>query len=496
MWKSTTTKIAGITLLAITALPLSAAEELAAAPAHVENLDRYVPDPDPRIRRRIDEWQDIKFGLLMHWGTYSQLGIVESWSICPEDEGWCIPTTVNDYVAYKKMYETLPTTFNPTKFDPARWARAAHEAGMTYVVFTTKHHDGFCMFDSKYTDYKITGPTSAFAKNPKADVTREIFNAFRAEGLWVGAYFSKPDWHNENFWWPHFPPKDRNPNYDVGRYPERWTKFVDFTHHQVMELVQNYGKIDLLWFDGGWVKKSEPVTGPTPVAPAGYALVKEPNLDIKMDELVTEVRAVQPDVIVVDRAVPGKNQNYLTPENQVPKTMLPYPWESCIILGGGWSYSLDAEFKSSRELIHLLVDIVAKGGNLLLNIGPSPSGTWYDAAYERLADIGAWMKVNHEAIYATRPVAPYFDGALRYTRGKDGAIYVIYLLAGNAKGLPAEIPLKGLVVSAGAKASLLGALSAAVTIERNGADAKLVVAPDALSTMPLPYAVVFKLSAP
>jgi len=186
-------QLGALALLVLVSPPLSAAEELAAAPAHVENLDRYVADPDPRIRQRIDEWQDIKFGLLMHWGTYSQLGIVESWSICPEDEGWCVPTTVNDYVGYKKMYESLPTTFNPTKFDPQRWAKAAHDAGMKYVVFTTKHHDGFCMFDSKYTDYKITGSTSAFAKNPRADVTREIFNAFRAEGLWVGAYFSKPD---------------------------------------------------------------------------------------------------------------------------------------------------------------------------------------------------------------------------------------------------------------------------------------------------------------
>src|SRR5688500_1904781 len=149
-----------ILLLVLATGSLRAADELAASPAHVENLDRYVADPDPRIRQRIDEWQDIKFGLLMHWGTYSQLGIVESWSICPEDEGWCVLPTVNDYVGYKRMYESLPTTFNPTKFDPVRWAKAAHDAGMKYVVFTTKHHDGFCMFYSKYTDYKITGPTS------------------------------------------------------------------------------------------------------------------------------------------------------------------------------------------------------------------------------------------------------------------------------------------------------------------------------------------------
>jgi alpha-L-fucosidase len=363
---------------------------------------------------------------------------------------------------------------------------------MKYVVFTTKHHDGFCMFDSKYTDYKITGTDCAFAKNPKADVTKEIFNAFRAEGLWVGAYFSKPDWHNENFWWPHFPPKDRNPNYDVERYPERWAKFVEFTHNQVMELVQNYGKIDLLWFDGGWVKKADPVSGAAPSAPAGYTLTKIPNLDIKMDELVAKVRGVQPDVIVVDRAVPGKNQNYLTPENQVPKSMLPYPWESCIILGGGWSYSLDAEFKSPRELVHLLADIVAKGGNLLLNIGPSPAGTWYDSAYERLAEIGAWLRINGDAIYNSRPVAPYVSGALRMTRGKNGALYAIYLLNDGDKALPAEIDLAGLAVPANARVTILGAPAAKVSVEHG----KLVLSADALHASPSRYATVFKITGP
>ncbi len=123
---------------------------------------KYYPDPNPRIQQRIDQWQDIKFGLLMHWGPYSQWGIVESWSICPEDEPWCVPDTIADYFAYKQRYENLGNTFNPTKFDPLKWAKAAKNAGMKYVVFTTKHHDGFCMFDTKYTDYKITGKDCPF----------------------------------------------------------------------------------------------------------------------------------------------------------------------------------------------------------------------------------------------------------------------------------------------------------------------------------------------
>ena len=447
----------------------------------------YTPDPNPRIQQRIGEWQDIKFGLLMHWGPYSQWGIVESWSICPEDEGWCVPDTVKDYFAYKKHYENLGKTFNPTKFDPAKWAKAAKEAGMKYVVFTTKHHDGFCLFDSKYTDYKITGPDCPFHTNPKADVTNEIFNAFRNEGLWVGAYFSKPDWHTPDYWWSHFPPLDRNVNYDPAKYPDRWNNFVKFTHNQVMELCTNYGKIDLFWFDGGWVQKNGPV-GEKPHA-EGFHVKKRFDQDIKMDELVTEIRSKQPDAIVVDRAVEGKNQNYLTPENTVPEKMLPYPWESCIILGGGWSFSYNAKMRPTREMIHMLSDIVAKGGNLLLNIGPGPDGTWYDSAYDRLKEIGDWLKINGQAIYGTRPIAPYLDGKLRFTKGKDGSVNVIYLLAENEK-LPSSITVQGFVPGKGARITVLGKKESSVKWKADGSGFNITVPESINKAMPSKYAVV------
>jgi alpha-L-fucosidase len=453
---------------------------------------KYYPDPNPRIQKRLEDWRDIKFGLLMHWGPYSQWGIVESWSICPEDEPWCVMDTVADYFAYKQRYENLGKTFNPTKFDPERWARAAKNAGMKYVVFTTKHHDGFCMFDTKYTDYKITGKDCPFSTNPRADVTREIFTAFRNEGLWIGAYFSKPDWHSPYYWWPHFPPKDRNPNYDPEKYPDRWNKFVEFTHNQVMELCSNYGKIDLLWFDGGQVQKNRE-TAEKPARIPGYHIRKYYNQDPRMDELVEKIRAKQPDAIVVDRAVEGKNQNYLTPENMVPDRMLPYPWESCMILGGGWSYSFHAKMMPTRKVIHMLTDIVAKGGNLLLNIGPGPDGTWYEEAYERLEEVGAWLKINGGAIYGTRTIAPYVSGKLRFTRSKEGAAYVVYLLD-EGESLPAQISVDGFVPAPGADVTLLGGGTEKLAWEAKG-NAFVIHTPGTKNgELPSPYAVAFRVS--
>ena len=165
--------------------------------------EKYVPETDSLVLKKMAQWQDLKFGLLMHWGPYSQWGVVESWSICPEDYGWCERkrgTNPKNYIEYVKEYEGLKNTFNPTKFDPVKWAEAAKNAGMRYMIFTTKHHDGFCMFDSKYTDYKVTDTACAFSSNTKANITKEIFNAFRNEDMWVGAYFSKPDWNNKNYW--------------------------------------------------------------------------------------------------------------------------------------------------------------------------------------------------------------------------------------------------------------------------------------------------------
>ncbi|NJD19054.1 MAG: alpha-L-fucosidase, partial [Gemmatimonadetes bacterium] len=286
------------------------------APAQ-EDPWAYVQETDPLVREKLERWQDLKLGLLMHWGPYSQWGIVESWSLCSEDEEWC-RRSMDDYGEYRKAYEGLQATFNPTGFDPERWARAAKDAGMRYVVFTTKHHDGFCMFDTRQTDYRITSPRTPFSADPRADVTRAIFDAFRAEGLWLGAYFSKPDWHSPDYWWPYFATPDRNPNYDLKRYPERWARFVAFTHAQVEELVTGYGPLDILWLDGGWVRTLSDAEIREQMNRPDYRFIRLQSQDIDMPRLVAMARSHQPGLIVVDRAVPGPFQNYLTPEARVP----------------------------------------------------------------------------------------------------------------------------------------------------------------------------------
>jgi alpha-L-fucosidase len=431
----------------------------------VHTEDKYLAETDPLVLEKLEQWQDLKFGLLMHWGAYSQWGIVESWSLCPEEYGWCerkSGSNPDNYFQYKKEYEGLINTFYPSKFNPEKWAAAAAEAGMKYVVFTTKHHDGFCMFDSKYTDYKVTATHCPFSKHPKKNISLEIFNAFRAKGLWAGAYFSKPDWHVDSYWDPAFPPRDRNVNYEPEANPEKWQEFTDFTHNQILELLSDYGKIDILWLDGGWVAKNskKEITSwydhTLDQTENGYLKHRMVNQDIKMDELVEKARQKQPGLIVVDRAVYGKNQNYLTPENRVPDQALPYPWESCIISGGGWSHTRNAKYLSGRDGIQLLVDIVAKGGNLLLNIAPTPEGEWQPGAYELLDAYANWIKINGKAIYHSKVLAPFKEKNICMTQQEDGKAYFLYLCEEGETKMPNEIVIRSHQPVEGSEVHLLG----------------------------------------
>ena len=394
------------------------------------------PETNPVILDRIDQWQDLKFGFMMHWGIYAQWGVVESWSICSEP--W-IDRKGMPYEEYKNRYQALNKTFNPTRFNPAAMAAAAKNAGMKYMVFTTKHHDGFCMFRSAETDYSVAGVDCPYSRNPQPDITLDLVNAFRAQGLWTGLYFSKPDWHHRDYWAPEWATPDRNVNYDIPDHPDRWENFKRFTHNQIRELTHNYGDIDILWLDGGWIRPEWSINDET----RPWLGCSQRVQDIDMDALAAIARADNPDLIIVDRSVGGRYENYRTPEKQVPDTLLPYPWETCMTMGDSWSYVPSDHYKSTTQLIHMLADVVAKGGNLLLNVGPDAQGNLPPQALERMEQIGVWLSANGRAIYATRPLYPYCHGNVRFTQSKDGKHrYAICLIDESATQASFTVPFK------------------------------------------------------
>ncbi|QEC79696.1 alpha-L-fucosidase [Mucilaginibacter ginsenosidivorax] len=437
---------------------LSCGQAALAQNEHEMSTTYQVPK-DSLVRQKLAQWRDQKFGLFMHWGTYSQWGVAESWTICPDD--WVTRTGPysDDYFTYKKAYENLQTTFNPVNFNPEKWAKAAKAAGMNYMVFTTKHHDGFSMFDTKQTDYKITDAKTPFSKNPRSNVTKEIFDAFRKDNFMIGAYFSKPDWHNQNYWWPYLPPKDHNVNYDPQHYPERWQKFKDFTYNQIEELMTGYGKVDILWLDGGWVR-------PLPTNdnnPQHY------NQDLDMARIAKMGRSHQPGLIMVDRTVAGEFENYTTPEQEVPDKPLSYPWETCMTIGKYWSYVPDDEFKPSRQLVQTLIKIVSRGGNLLLNIAPGPDGDWNPVAYQRLQDISDWIKINGRGIYGSEPVAPYSAGNVYFTKSKTTkTLYAFWLSEKDMVNLPANVSFPVDNIKQIKKVSLMGSIKKLKWDYKNG----------------------------
>lgn len=378
---------------------------------HYSAADGYTAPQEPKVAEHLEWFRDQKLGLMMHWGPYSQLGLVESWALSDQDADWSRTGVDWDVSSdeFKKQYFDLGRTFNPIRFQPQQWAAAARDAGFRYLTFTTKHHDGFCMFDSQYSDYKITARDCPFHEHRYADICKHLFEAFRRQGLGIFAYFSKADWHVPSYWnrreergnftWrgPSYRPEDR---------PDLWEKFVQFTHGQLLELCQNYGKIDALWLDAGWV-----------CAQSGQ--------DIRLGEAVDRCRRVQPWLICADRTIGGPYENIITPEQCVPEEPLNVPWESCITMGTSFSFKYEDTYKSAREVIALLADVVAKGGSLALNVGPQPDGRLPEGALRTMRDMGKWLRRNGACIYGTRVCAPFKRGRTAFTR-RDGEVYAIY----------------------------------------------------------------------
>ncbi|NRQ37507.1 hypothetical protein HII36_37600 [Nonomuraea sp. NN258] len=363
-------------------------------------MTEYVWPADPAVLAKLDWWRDQKFGVIIHWGPYSRLGVFESWTLCQEGADFMARPAPwqDDPDGYRAFYEKLPDGFDAPGFDPDEWATACAAAGMRYVVFTAKHHDGFAMYDTKLSDYKSTNTPLG------RDVAGEVFAAFRERGLGVGVYFSKADWHHPDYWTPGLPTPDRYANHDD---PERWRRFIEYTHGQIEELLTGYGPVDVLWLDAGWVKA--------------------PREDLDMPGLAARARELQPGLLVVDREVYGPQEDYRTPEQTVPGQIQPHPWESCITLGPFWyTFGPGETYKPAGEIVRLLCRIVARGGNLLLGIGPDHTGALPDGVHERLAEIGAWLDVHGEAIYGTRPCEPYESDDLVFTR-RDDTVYAIGL---------------------------------------------------------------------
>lgn len=362
---------------------------------------------DPLVVKKLRHWQDLKFGVLIHWGLYALPGIVESWSICDED--WIARDTTMTYQQYKDWYWGLCRQFNPTQFAPEQWATTCQNAGMKYMLFTTKHHDGFCMYDSKQTDFTIAH--HAFRNHPRRDVLRYVLQAFRDKGFMLGEYFSKPDWHSQNYWWDVYPTKHgRNVNYDIKQWPWRWQAFQQFVYNQTEELLSNYGPIDILWLDGGWVCKAN-------------------GQDIDIPGIATRARQLQPGLIIVDRTIRGLYENYQTPERSIPETQLNHPWESCIPLSNDWGWVKHPTWKTAAQVVNTLIEVVAKGGNLVLGIGPTAEGRLQPEVVSRLDSIGQWLQCYGQALYNTVSTSHYNEGQLWFTASKSGRQrYAIYAL--------------------------------------------------------------------
>lgn len=321
-------------------------------------------------------WQEAKFALFVHWGPISVLG---------KEISWCrgLPRTGEEYATWDRSvpsakYDSLYREFNPDKFDADEWVQMMKDAGMKYIIFTTKHHDGFVNFDSRYTDYKITSKDSPFGR----DIVEELADACHRGGVGLGLYYSPPDWHH---------PEYLGPNHD--------TKYIEYFHGQIEELCRNYGKVDIFWFDG----------------------LRGTAEDWHAQEIVDKIKQWQPDALINNRL--GVEGNIGTPEQTVGGFNRGRPWESCITIGTQWTWGGNDKTKSYEECMKLLLGTAGGDGNLLLNMGPRPDGRFEASQVAVVKNMGQWLKQYGDSIYGTRG-GPFKPGRFGVSTCKGNKIYV------------------------------------------------------------------------
>lgn len=319
----------------------------------------------------MSDWFDgARFGMFIHWSHVSTRGLELSW---PLVGGMKALPCCQDVPAAE--YHRGALDFAPRPGSPREWMARARDAGMRYAVLTAKHHDGFALFATRHSDFSIA--SAAYG----GDLVREYVDAAREVGLRVGLYFSLCDWHH-----PDYPPfEDQHRPYRFGMVPkpseEQWARYLDFLFGQVRELLTGYGRIDLLWFDGGWERSAE---------------------RWKSGELEAMIRELQPEILINDR-LPGAG-DYDTPEQFVPAVPPARRWETCLTMNESWGYNpSDPDEKSARELVHTLCEVAGRGGNLLLNVSPTGDGSLPAAQVERLETIAAWMRKHADAIHDAAP---------------------------------------------------------------------------------------------
>ena len=348
-----------------------------------------------------------RFGMFIHWGLYAM----------PARHEW---VKTNEKIPEEK-YEKYFRYFNPDLYDAREWARQAKAAGMKYAVMTTKHHEGFCMFDSQYTDYKCTNTPAG------RDLIREYVDAFRAEGIRIGFYYSLIDWHHPEFPIDQLHPRRDDPDAYEKSKGRDMHKYAEYMRNQVTELLTNYGRIDVLWFDFSYEKD-----------PKFPEWMRGKGKDEwEAEELIATARRLQPGIIIDNRT--QIEQDIWTPEQyqpqewpRHPETGELVPWEACQTFSGSWGYYRDEmTWKSPKMLVQMLINTVALGGNLLMNVGPTSRGYLDARAEAALKTYADWMKVNSRSIYGCTMAEPELlelcPNGCKFTQSEDGRRLYIHL---------------------------------------------------------------------